>query len=58
MLMKEIDEVVLKRLIRDLETAIQVCYTAVDDPDQGYPYAAGYSRSAMMSTKQTLERLL
>ena len=56
--MKEIDEVVLKRLIRDLETAIQVCYDAVDNPDQGYAYAAGYSRSAMMSTKETLERLL
>ena len=56
--MKEIDGMVLKRLIQNLENAIQVCYTAVDDPDQGYPYAAGYSRSAMMSTKQTLERLL
>jgi len=41
----------LKRVIRDLENAVQVCYevdnTQGEDPVKTYPYAAGYSRSAM-----------
>jgi len=41
----------LKRVIRDLENAVQVCHevdnTQGEDPVKTYPYAAGYSRSAM-----------
>lgn len=31
-------------MIRTLETAVDVCYNA---EDEGYPYAVGYSKSAM-----------
>ena len=41
----------LKRVIRDLENAVQVCHevdnTQGNDPVKTYPYATGYSRSAM-----------
>jgi hypothetical protein len=48
----------LKRLIGDLEDAINVCYNADGSTmEKSYPYAAGYSRSAMQSTVERLKRL-
>ena len=48
----------LNRLIRDLEDAVNVCYNADGSTmEKSYPYAAGYSRSAMQSTVDTLKRL-
>ena len=51
----------LDRLIRDLDTAISVCDNVVssDHPDyeKTYPYAAGYSRSAMKSTLKELKSI-
>jgi hypothetical protein len=48
----------IDRMIDRLENAIQVCYTAPEKSDQGYPYAAGYSRSCMQETVQQLKELL
>ena len=52
----------IKRMIKSLEEAIDVCYNAksIDpaDPnnvDDSYPFATGYSRSCMQSVLQTLE---
>ena len=46
-------------IIKRLEDAIQVCYTAPDNPkDEGYPYATGFARSAMQGAVQDLQRLM
>jgi hypothetical protein len=48
----------LDRLIEGLESAVNVCYSAPQNPvEQGYPYATGYSRAAMKETIKTLEAL-
>jgi hypothetical protein len=48
----------LETLIEGLEDAVNVCYTAPNNPnDEGYPYATGYSRAAMQQTLKTLEAL-
>ena len=50
----------LETIIEGLEDAIKVCYN-VDSSDgnceRTYPYATGYSRSAMKHTIKTLEAL-
>ena len=49
----------LNVIIQRLEEAINVCYTAPENPkDQGYPYATGYARSAMQGTVEDLRRLM
>lgn len=54
----KIPETTLETLIEGLESAVNVCYTALDKPvEQGYPYATGYSRSAMNETIKTLKSL-
>ena len=46
-------------IIKRLEDAIQVCYTAPENPrDEGYPYATGFARSAMQGAVQDLQRLM
>ena len=46
-------------IIRRLEDAIEVCYSAPDNPkDEGYPYATGFARSAMQGAVQDLQRLM
>ena len=47
----------LETLIEGLENAIKVCYTALDNPEQGYPYAVGYSRGAMQMISDQLKTL-
>ena len=54
----------LQQMVKTLEDAINVCYNAktVDnsDPttvDQSYPYATGYSRSAMEQVLYSLKKL-
>ena len=44
----------LQLAITKLEEAIDVNYEASDNPDQGYPYAAGYSRAAMQGVVELL----
>ena len=48
----------LETLIEGLEGAVNVCYTALDNPEeQGYPYATGYSRAAMRHVSDQLKTL-
>ncbi|OUW81854.1 MAG: hypothetical protein CBD74_07750 [Saprospirales bacterium TMED214] len=54
----EVDEYVIDLMIQSLKESIEVTYTALENPrDRGYPYATGYSRSCMMQTLETLERI-
>ena len=49
----------LETIIEGLEYAIQVCYTAPENPkEEGYPYATGYSRAAMQTAIKDLRRLM
>tara|TARA_R110000868_G_scaffold397265_1_gene669875 strand:+ start:522 stop:713 length:192 start_codon:yes stop_codon:yes gene_type:complete len=53
-----IPETTLETLIESLENAVNVCYTAIENPkEQGYPYATGYLRSSIKQTLKTLEAL-
>jgi hypothetical protein len=45
----------LVMLIDRLNTAVNVCYEAPDIEDQGYAYATGYSRSAMIEVAKSLD---
>ena len=57
--MCEIKQSDIETIIEGLEDAIYVCYTAPSNPDrEGYPYATGYSRSAMQTAIQSLRRLM
>ena len=48
--MIEVEQEYIDGMIQRLEDAIDVCYTAPDNPnEQGYPYATGYSRSCMIA---------
>jgi hypothetical protein len=54
----KISETTLERLIEGLESAVNVCYTAPRNPGiEGYPYATGYSRSAMRQVIKDLQSL-
>ncbi len=46
----------LEDMKRRLEEAIQVCYDA-DGGGEDYPFASGYSKSAMRQTLDTLKSL-
>ena len=49
----------LNLIIERLEDAVNVCYTAPENPkDEGYPYATGYARSAMLGVIEDLRRLM
>ena len=41
-----------------LQDAVNVCYTAPQNEDQGYPYATGYSKSAMQGVIKDLNRVI
>ena len=46
-------------LIDRLNNAVNVCYTAPENPkEQGYPYATGYSRSAMSDVADELSAIV
>ena len=46
-------------IIDGLQDAINVCHTAPENPrEQGYPYATGYSRSAMQTAIENLQMLM
>ena len=50
----------LETLIEGLESAINVCDNAdsrSEDSEKSYPYATGYSRSAMQMIRQQLKSL-
>ena len=55
----------LKRIVNRLNDAIDVCYNAksIDNnvPDtynESYPFATGYSKSAMRETQEDLRRVI
>ena len=48
----------LVMLIDRLNYAINVSNEAVDDKDKGYPFATGYSRSAMMGVADDLSAIV
>lgn len=50
------DQLIL--LIDRLNNAINVSNEAVDDKDKGYPFATGYSRSAMSSVADDLSKIV
>ena len=55
-----IPETTLETLIEHLADAINVCYNVdsrSDDSEKSYPYATGYSRSAMLSIQEQLKDL-
>ena len=48
----------LVMIIDRLNNAINVCYEAPEIEDQGYPYATGYSRSAMSDVAKDLSAIV
>jgi hypothetical protein len=48
----------LEYMIQRLENAVEVCYTAPEDKEKGYPYAAGYARSCLQETAEQLKELI
>jgi|TARA_B100000035_G_scaffold204064_1_gene174511 hypothetical protein len=49
----------IETIIEGLQDAINVCNTAPENPkEQGYPYAAGYSRAAMQTAIENLQTLM
>ena len=49
----------IENIIEGLQDAIDVCHTAPENPrEQGYPYATGYSRSAMQTAIENLQMLM
>ena len=49
----------IETVIEGLQDAINVTYTAPENPrEQGYPYATGYSRSAMQTAIENLQTLM
>ena len=58
MKMKSISIERLEYLIERLENAVEVCYTAPEDKEKGYPYAAGYARSCLKETAKQLKELI
>ena len=48
----------LDLIIGRLQDAIDVCYRAPDNQEEGYPYATGFARSAMQGAVEDLQRLM
>ena len=55
--MNETVQLKLNKIVRDLTQAIYESEMAVDHPEKGYPYAAGYSRSALKMVLDDVEML-
>ena len=45
-------------IIRRLQDAINVCHSAPENEDEGWPYATGFARSAMQGAVEDLQRLM
>ena len=45
-------------IIGRLQDAINVCHTAPENKDEGWPYATGFARSAMQGAVEDLQRLM
>ena len=54
-----IDSDILLQVIQRLGDAVDVCYTAPENPkEEGYPYATGYSKAAMQGVIESLRPYL
>lgn len=54
-----VTKIELDLIINRLEDAINVCYTAPENPnEEGYPYATGFARSAMQGAVKDLRSLM
>lgn len=47
----------LNNIVRTLEQAVYESETAINDPEKGYPYAAGYSRAALKDVLVDIQTL-
>ena len=47
----------LSNIIDRLNEAVNVCYEPPNNEYQGYPYATGYARSAMLNSAEQLAEL-
>ena len=47
----------LSNIIDRLNESVNICQTSPDIEDQGYPYATGYSMSAMSAVVEQLTEL-
>ena len=47
----------LLNIIDRLNEAVDVCYTAPNKEDEGYPYATGYARSAIQGSVESLVKV-
>jgi len=54
----QIESYKLRRILKNLQDAVDVCYTAPEKEGQGYPFAVGYSRSAIQNTLKELQTYL
>ena len=45
-------------IIQRLQDAIDVCQRAPEYQEEGYPYATGFARSAMLGAVEDLQRLM
>jgi hypothetical protein len=54
--MYSINEQLTNMIVR-LNEAVNVCYDAPNNENEGYPYATGYARSAMSSVSEQLVEL-
>ena len=48
----------LDLIIERLQEAINVCHTAPENQEEGWPYATGFARSAMQGAVEDLQRLM
>jgi hypothetical protein len=48
----------LNRIARTCEQAIYETEMAIGDPERGYPYASGYSRSALKNVLEDVQFIL
>ena len=55
---KQIIESKLNRIVDTLNKSIDESLLAIGDPEKGYPYATGYSRSAMQQVLTEVEEIL
>lgn len=55
---KELIESKLNKIVNTLTQSIDESILAVDDPQKGYPYVAGYSRAAMKEVLSEVEEIL
>ena len=59
-LLQEVNDIneTISFLRQQQEQLINVCHTAPENKDEGWPYATGFARSAMQGAVEDLQRLM